>query len=336
MKKALFTLAALSCLSSLSARELWCEQCEAPPEDCCQPQLFVERSQVFGHLTYLYWNANEDALDYAVKTQGNSPLQNTFAIGKYKKADFKWRSGFRVASTYYRCFKYWDVTGEYTWFYTKGSHRVNAPLNPTRPTLTAPPFLFARSSSNLHYNVGDFYASRVFDPNEHLRMRALAGITLAAIHQNWKTIYSNVAGDFDRIKDKWRYWAGGIRFGGTFDWWWFSHFYATGKFTFATLVGRYKNESLQTNGINNLLLSRAKYSDYRVAFHSQLMLGPSWQQPFDCWSYEIFAGYEFNLWFNLHERIRSEFSPPNATKATFYSEGLLGLHGLTLRATVGF
>jgi hypothetical protein len=336
MKKALLMLTALSSLSSLSARELWCEQCEAPPEPCCQERLFVERSQVFGHLNYLYWTVGEGVQDYAVKTEGTSTLPDTFTIGKYKRADLKWRSGFRIAGTYYRCFKYWDVTGEYTWFYTKGAHHVNAPLNPTRQTLTAPPFLSARTWIDLHYNVGDVYVARVFDPNEHLRMRVYTGLTLAALNQSWRTIYSNAIGDFDKVKEKWRYWGGGIRIGSTVDWWWISHLYATGKFSSAVLIGTYKNETQQTFD-NTTVLSRAKYHDHkRFAYHVQFMLGPSWQQPFDCWSYEIFAGYEFNLWFNLHERIRSEFSPPNATKATFYSDGLLGLQGLTLRATVGF
>ncbi len=336
MKKTLLALIALSSLSSLSARELWCEQCEAPPEDYCEPHHFVERSQIFAHLNFLYWTANEGSLDYAVKTKGISTLPNTFAIGDYKKAHFRWSPGFRIAASYYRCFKYWEVTGEYTWFYSKGSNHVNAPLNPTRQTSIAAPFLTAHSMIDLHYNVADMYAARVFDPNEHLRMRVYAGLTMAIIHQSWRNIYTNTVFDFDKVKEKWRYFGGGIRIGGTVDWWWCSHLYFTGKFSSAILTGTYKNKETQTSGVNNLILSDAKYKSQRFAYHLQFILGPSWQQPFDCWSYEIHAGYEFNLWFNLHERIRTEFTPPNGTKGTFYSDSPLGLQGLTLRATIGF
>lgn len=336
MQKILLTLTALSLLSSVSARELMCEQCIEEPDPCCLPHLFVERSQVFVNTTFLYWTADEGVLDYAVRTKGASTLPNTFAIGDYKTADFDWRPGFRVAATYYRCFKYWDVTGEYTWFYTKGSKHLNAPLNPTRQTLTTPPFQRANSWIDLHYHVGDMYAARVFDPNEHLRLRVLTGLTAGYIEQQWKNLYTNFDGNFDRVREKWRFWGGGIRMGATVDWFWGYHLYFTGKFTFATLIGTYKNETIQTNGVNNALLGNAKYDDHRFAFHTQFMLGPSWQRPFECWSYEIFAGYEFNLWYNLHERIRSEFSPPNGTKSTVYSDGLLGLQGLTLRLTVGF
>lgn len=336
MKRILLTLASLSLFSTLSARELWCEQCEAPPEPCCHTQLFVERSQVFANASLLYWTANEGVLDYAVKTGQESNLTNTFALGHYKKAHYHMRPGFRVAVTYYRCFKYWDVTGEYTWFQTHGSSHINSPLNPTRQTATTAPFRSASSSIRLHYQVTDIYAARVFDPNEHLRVRAYTGLTMAIINQNWKAVYTNFFDDFDRVKEKWSYWGGGIRIGSTVDWWWCSRLYFTGKFSSAVLIGDYKNKTVQTNGNLDLLLSDAKYNHTRAVFHTQFMLGPSWQKPYDCWSYEIYLGYELNLWFNLHERIRTEFNAPNATKATFYSDSLLGLQGLTLRATFGF
>nr|NGX26890.1 hypothetical protein [Chlamydiota bacterium] len=80
----------------------------------------------------------------------------------------------------------------------------------------------------------------------------------------------------------------------------------------------------------------AKYDDHRFAMHAQFLLGPSWQIPCDCWSFELLAAYEFNVWFNLHERIRSTSAIFDDSIESLYANSLFGTQGLTLRLNIGF
>ncbi len=336
MKKALIALTLSSLVPlSLSARTLMCEQCEPQPEYCCDEQLFVERSQCFVHGEFLYWTVEEPALDYAVKTKP-SQAANTFAFGDFQINDFKYRPGFRVAVSYYRCPRYWEAWAQYTWLHDKGDDSTTAPLNPTRVTATTPPFASAQSSIDLDYHVGDLYVARVFDPNPHLRLRLYGGATGTYIDQDFKNRYTNVQGDFDQVKEQWRFWGAGLRLGLAADWFWGCQFYLTGRTSFATLAGRYENKTFQTTGVQELQIANSKFKDTRLTFNAQFLVGPSWQIPCDCWSFELFAGYEFNIWLNLQKRMISEFGPPDATKEIATSSGLLGLHGLTVRLTLGF
>ncbi len=338
MKKSLLALTVLSALSTapLAARTLMCEQCE-PEETGCPEHLFVERSQLFIHAELLYWTVLENTLDYAVKIKDTTTELDHFALGDYQAARYDWRPGYRVAASYYRCPKYWEATAQYTWFYDKGSDRTVAPLNPTRQLATEPDYEKARSSIDLHYHVGDLHAARVFDPNPHLRMRLFAGLTYAYIEQSWRMRYTNFSNEFERVKEKWRFSGGGFRTGLTADWFWGCQFYLTAKMSLAALAGSYKNEEIQTINTDENLMVKAVYDEGRLAFHTQFMFGPSWQIPCDCWSFELFAGYEFNLWFNLQERIRQSLrSNTGEAMETFYSSGLFGTQGLTVRLTLGF
>ncbi|MDN3506165.1 MAG: Lpg1974 family pore-forming outer membrane protein [Simkaniaceae bacterium] len=338
MKKALLALTVLSCTIPMTARELMCEQCECEPEPCCPEHLFVERSQWYVNAEFLYWTAESGAIDYAVRASETPPNSAVFATGDYKTADYDWSPGFRVGLAYYRCPKYWEVNAEYTWFYTKGTDSTSSDfVRPTRLTNAFGPFTSADSTIYLHYHVGDVYADRVFDPNPHLRLRLIGGLTTAYIKQDWKINYTNAQNVSEKVTEEWRYFGGGIRMGMRADWFWGCQFYLTGKTTFATLIGTYKNEEVQTNPNTDTLFGNAKYDDHRFAVHGQFLLGPSWQIPCDCWSFELLAAYEFNTWINLHERIRSFQATFNDDSTeTYYARGLFGTHGLTLRLNLGF
>lgn len=345
MQKALLALTALSIISTapLSARRLLCEDCEPQCEPECWEHLFVERSQLFIDAEFLYWTLAEGVLDYAIKQDKSTTASETFGIGKYQTVNYEWRPGFRVALAWYRCPRYWELTGEYTWLYNRGSDSTNnndraadRNVQPTTETVALDPYRSASAEIETHYNVADLYVARVFDPNPHLRMRLLGGLTLADIDQKMESLFTNFIGEADAVEDKWRYFGGGIRLGLRVDWFWGCEFYFTGKTTLASMIGTYKNEAIQKTQAD-VLVRDTVYDDHRFAFHNQFMLGPSWQRPCDCWSIEIFAGYEFNQWFNLQERYRTGIlADPEEARETSLSRGIYGLHGLTLRATVGF
>lgn len=333
MQKTILALSLLGSVSTLSARELMCEECI--PEPCCIEHLFVERSQIFFTGEFLYWTAEVPNLHYALR-QG-SPFTADLGTGNYERVDYDWKAGVRASITNYRCPRYWEVTAEYTWFEDKGSDTTHPFLRPTRelPLFTLP-FESASGSVDLDYHVGDFYFARVFDPNPHLRLRLIGGATGAYIEQNFNISYIDVTGLMTKISETWRFYGGGLRAGLRADWYWCWCIYLTGKTTFATLAGRYKNFEKQKTLFPTVPIVDTKYTDHRFVYNVQFMLGPSFQLPCDCWSLEIFAGYESNIWFNLHERYRIDTNGPSDPIEVIFANGMLGVHGLTVRGTFGF
>lgn len=332
-----------------SSALLAASNCYEPDEDANEESKFEAVQRFFASAEFLYWTVQEGALDYAIHMNHPAPAAPAFASGDYKIADFNWAPGFRVVAGYYRAPHYWEAFGQYTWFYSKNSNRTFAPSHPgeflsaTWAELTPPPLQMAESHIDIHYQIGDLLVTRVFDPNPHLRMRWVGGFTAAFIEQNWKIDYTNLIDGFDHIKNKWRFVGGGLRLGITVDWFWTGKIFLSGKASIATLVGAYHNKAEQTTnaaGFDPKVPVRdVLYNSPRFAFHSQIMIGPSYLThicwPGD-WSFELFAGYEFNAWFNLQEVYRSSQSAGGFPKETNLETGVLGFHGLSLRATIGF
>ncbi len=318
-----------------------------PAPDCCDWDLFPHRTQVFANAEFLYWTVAEGGLEYVIRTNNtiNDPIRSE-ALGNYRHTKFDWRPGLRVSAGWYNEPHFWEVIAQYTWLYDKGTRRTEPPsgraLNATFHTFIDDPIVEAESRVGLHYHIGDLLVTRVFDPNPHLRMRVLGGVTFAAIDQSWKVRYVNFDHDWERIRNHWSYLAGGLRVGASVDWFWGCQFYFTGKTSIATFLGSYKNEAViravdvPGAASNPALLGDAHDRDTRFAFHVQGMLGPSWQRPYDCWAIELFLGYEFNIWMNLQEIHRTTRSVHTGDKESRFGYGLLGLYGLTARLTIGF
>jgi hypothetical protein len=106
------------------------------------------------------------------------------------------------------------------------------------------------------------------------------------------------------------------------------------------LGGDYHNSTKQRSSVTGPLpLRNAHYQDTRLVPHFQVYGGPSWQQSFKKIRTEIFIGYEFNIWGNLHEVIRTAFdvgTSPTAPKLTSLDSGWVGLQGLTFRWNLDF
>lgn len=322
-------------------------------QECCEEvedwSLFSHRRETFFNTEFLFWTVNEGALDYAIRMEhpawGSS---DAFAQGDYKIAEYDWCPGFRISGGWYNEPHYWEVIAAYTWFYDKGhrkeTHSLDSDkfINSTWVTATPDPLQRAKSIIDLHYHLGDLLATRVFDTNPHMRLRLIGGVTTAYIDQSWKVRYSNFNHNFDQIKNRWHYFGGGIRLGLSIDWYWTGCLYFTGKVTLATLMGHYRNRAIQRTNFNpgpddtSIPIRDGDYEDWRFAFQAQYLLGPSYQRVFDCWHYELFAGYESNIWLNLQEVLRSGASGPSGPKETNRSTGMFGLQGLTARFTVGF
>lgn len=312
---------------------------------------FVQRREIFTNTELLVWTLQETPLDYAIRTDVSS-ADTTPAItkGRYKTATFDWAPGFRLALGWYNQPRYWEIMWQYTQLFTSGSNHGEKPettnnyIQPTWDIQSPTPLKKAKSHISFHYHVADMLVSRVFDTNPHLRMRLIAGLTTSWMNQMWKIRYFNFNQNEEIIKNHWQYWGTGFRTGLSADWFWSGHFYFIGRLTFATLVGGYKNKIFQTTtydpnnpaNTESITVEDLKYRTNRFAFQNQFIVGTTYQRIFDNWAFEIFGGYEFNLWFNLHEIYRSKQTQPGNPIETRLSNGLLGMQGFTFRATFGF
>lgn len=308
----------------------------------------------FFNVEFLYWLVNEGGLDYAVKMDQPawSTEQQTCAIGNYQNGKFDWSPGIRVSVGYFNAPHYWDMFAQYTYLPSSGRNHTHAPekneefLNGTwiQPDVdtNSPPFPLLSASSHLDftYHLLDLLCSRRFNPNEHLRINLFGGITSGLLYQKWKIDYKDTADQYSHIRHQWRFEGIGARIGLKVDWFLGWDLYLTGITSTAILSGWYKNSAFQktsaliANANSHRPIRDTQFHDSRLAYQLQLLTGISWQKAFDKVRAEIFAGYEWNGWANLHEVYHSTLAAPTGAKETWVDQSPLSLQGLTTR--IGF
>lgn len=312
--------------------------------------LFRKNREVISpSLEFIYWSLEESDLDFAV--QMNHPAWGTtptFSTGDVVEANTDFQPGFRTALSYFRATRLWEVKAAYTFYYHNKSETALKPSDPdlfltsTWPTNLPSPLQEASSTLRFHYHLGDLLVDRFFIPNPHFRLRLKGGLTGAIILQRWQTNYTDNA-FVTTVHNRWRFIGAGLRTGIFLDWYWTHDIYITGSFSFASLLGRYRNHSkIQTtanpSGLDNpdVAFQDLFKKDLRIANQVQFLFGPSWQKNFTSLRVEIFAGYELTSWWNLQEIYRSLSGTPEAPKQIFTNTSLLALQGLTTRLTLDF
>ncbi|MEN9343564.1 MAG: hypothetical protein RLZZ453_351 [Chlamydiota bacterium] len=297
---------------------------------------------------FLYWLANETALDYAIKMShpvsgGMSGISGT---GKYQNAAFHWQPGFRLNIGYFNAPHYWDVFAQYTYVRPYGEVSTQAPtesleyLNGTwlAPTIETPAIALQSASSTvrLNYNVFDFLLSRRFHTNEHLRLNLFGGLTSAFLHQHWSISYEDIENNTALIRNRWRFDGLGLRLGTKVDWYMGWDIYLVGTFSGGILSGWYKNTEKEVSSFYPTPIQNTVYEDHRLTTTGQMLFGPSWQKRFKTVRTEVVAGYELTAWGNLHEVFRPALAEPQGSKIITTDSSLLTLQGLTVRLTVDF
>lgn len=327
---------------------------EPPPFDA---DLFHKDEQVFsGHVEFLYWTLEEGSLDYALKMNGpawgDASSDRNYAQGNFQTAGYGFDPGVRLALSFYRASRFWELRWQYVRETFRGSDHATAPgtagefLTGTWPQVISGPLQEATSHLHFNYNTFDMLVARVFNPNPHLRIRMLGGATTAWMSQQWIIRYINSANANTRIDNRWTYAAGGLKFGSTIDWFWTGDLYVTAAGSAAVLMGSYHNQSKQTATMApsggsgtynpNIPLRNAQLENIRGTFTAQASLGPSWQKNFKHARTEVFAGYEITLWTNLQELYRSSAASPSEAKETWLSTNALTMQGISIRLSGDF
>lgn len=315
-----------------------------PEQKPFDADLFKQEAPAFSlHGSVLFWRVQEGALDYALKMKRVSPSGTVYAQGDYQTATFNGEPGFRIAASYFRAPKYWELWAQYTRICSSGTNSVINPdssnqyLTGTFPH-SGNPLTKAKSHIEMKYNTFDWLIDRVFIPNPHLRLRLLGGATVAWTDQDWNIRYFDRAAPeaLTQIQNKWDFVGGGLRFGTMIDWYFGYDVYLTVATTFASVLGSYHNKTQQTNRHEPAPVRDTRYHDVRPAFSVQTLCGFSWQKNFFSKRMEFFGGYELNSWFNLQEIYRSSGGSPEDFKETGVKTSAIALHGLTVRATLDF
>lgn len=310
----------------------------------------VERPGGFGGVQFLYWTVYENQTFFAVTGQeaGSSSFtgaQDSGSIGNVKSMSYDWKPGYRLNLGY--CFRpdFWEIEGVYTYFYDKGNSSIDACSSSSNPTKalvgtfdqgTQSPIFTAKSFIRLNYNQGDLLLGRKFMLTDHLLLRFLFGATGSWITQNWRYAYegaSTVKG-----KQDWKFYGGGMRIGLDADWYIGKGWGFLTKANLGILAGTFREFVYnETNNAGNSVptppnvVQDINLKDHRFAYHTQIAFLPSWGKMYSKWGFSVFAGYELNLWFNLHQiycdTLQSNLSFD--TRKPITENGLVGFQGLT-------
>jgi hypothetical protein len=303
-----------------------------------------DTSAYYVNLEFLYWTAESTSLEYSItQTKDDLTSADLFSRGEYNVAKYDWDPGFRVSLGWFNAPKFWRVLLGYTYQRISGSGSQNKPSEANRfllgtyPQVISSTLTKARSNLDLDYDLLDLLVARIFNPNEHLRIRFVGGITATRLRQEFNISYENTLNEKNNIFNKWKFLGLGLKLGSELDWFWGNDFYLTASASAASFVGRYHNLYRMKATTDTLDRADAMYKDYRLSFHTDFLFGSSYQRSFDNNRFEIFLGYELNTFFNLNEIIqstRSTSSDPSSTP--IHNSGAFSMHGLTARFTLDF
>lgn len=174
---------------------------------------------------FLYWQAQEDGLEYAVDGISRAANLDT-TKGKTREPNFEWEPGFRVGAGFTLSDTLWDIGAFWTRLNYTATDSVTASSRPSTPLL---PILdntgilsvslvdlnSASAKWELHYNVLDFLMAREIKINKFLYLRPSGGLRFAWVNQNYNVSYDYAITPDSRtsIEHKNDFWGVGIRGG---------------------------------------------------------------------------------------------------------------------------
>ena len=176
----------------------------------------------------LYWQANENGLDVAIKNENGTTFIND---GKMKNLHNDWSFGFKVGVGYNMMHDGWDIYANWTRFYTHGHRHVTAPaggtvfpiwLNAERLPVGNATVSDVHAHWRLHLNVIDFELGREFFTSKWLTLRPHFGLRTNWVNQKFKVSHEGgttvAAGSQlnDRLLS--RFWGLGLRAGLNTQW----------------------------------------------------------------------------------------------------------------------
>ncbi len=331
-------------------------------DECCygNPPAYLGkpciRSILYGE--YFFASVREDGLSYAIRTNGN-PLD-----GKLIEPSDRWRPGFRIGFGSHLAHDSWEISGDWTYFYSDLIQTVHAAFAPAGSTYLTPIFIDASSYAQmlgggksvqeakeqwtLSFNTISFSLSRPYHLSRELSVRPLTGLMANWIDQDVAISYltsappsggGNNVVDYRTLiqNDTWR---AGPFFGGMMDWYIQRKFRFFGALRGAALYRSLHFSQTQTSVGNSggdfrLFLRDASH---RLQPWVDCRLGLSWGTFFRCSRHYFEAGLQYEcqyFWHEFESRILCQ-QIPNSQDRSLNNLGDLSWQSVGLRLRLDF
>lgn len=256
----------------------------------------------FADLEYKYWQMRRRDLDYAASSS-NTAL--AIGEGTIHELVFDTDSGFQ-ASMGYLTEDGWKIGFRYTNFRTDESDSlIRAPGETLFSTRSHPKFneesITADVDSLFDMNVFDFEVRGPIVLSERASLNVFGGIRWADVDQQFNTIYDGfdfVNGEINNLHSMD---AVGLRLGGEGTWTLLKGLYLFGGAETSLMYGSHETSLRETDDINGVRDVLVNVSDqYQQAITS---LSTTVGLGLNAKDYEFRIGYEFNVWYNLADRL---------------------------------
>lgn len=331
---------------------------DIPIDPRLENQLHNPSGGFFLTADFLYWQADEDDLAYALYTEGFSqslPNPSTRIDNALRGLSFEWNPGFRVGIGGTFCSSdYWGLLFSFTHMRNEAHGSTNiGPLNTFLDHILVSTWdqvllgyyaTAAKARWSVNYNTEILDAYRDFFLGKHLIVRPRMGLLNANINQKYHATYTlepNLP-TFSTIPEakmeaKCNYWGLGVR-GGTDLLWHFSeHFGIYAELSAGLVYGRFNvdrdgnSESFTSSAPVPLLAAAAdtpqpftyafKKKIWRARATIQTALGLEWETIFnrDRNRIAISLGYEFNEWFRQNQFVHSTHVSGGALSVVHYN-----------------
>ncbi|HKZ00270.1 MAG TPA: Lpg1974 family pore-forming outer membrane protein [Rhabdochlamydiaceae bacterium] len=302
---------------------------------------------------FLWWQAEQDGLEYAVVTDVYTGPESVYNHGRVKEIGFEWGPGFRVGLGYNLPWDGWDLYANWTHFHKDSHSHVSAPsdknVSPVWSAYLNTPKNRASEASahyGLTYNILDLELGRNFFASHSLSLRPFIGIRGAWIDQDVRYEYENLQvvvppkDEHNKLKNDFN--AGGFRAGFNTTWHFTRNWGIFGNIAASLMYGEFHvAQKLHWPNAFGAIIDQKEEIDL-VRGNLELGAGLLWEAYFSKGRYHLAltAAYEVLQWFSQNQLL--QFSDP--TKLALSSNGTinqkkdgdLGLHGGTLSARFDF
>lgn len=256
----------------------------------------------FADVEYKYWKMRRRDLDYAASSS-NSAL--AIGQGTIHELEFDRDSGFQ-ASMGYVTSDGWKIGFRYTNFRTdENASLTRAPGETLFSTRSHPKFneeaITADVDSLFDMNVFDLEVRGPIVLSERASLNVFGGIRWADVDQEFETLYDGFDFVNGEINNMHSMDAIGLRLGGEGTWTLVKGLYLFGGAETSLLYGSHETSLHETdyeNGVQDVLVDVSdKYQQAITSLSTSVGIG------LNARDYEFRIGYEFNIWYNLADRL---------------------------------
>ena len=299
---------------------------------------------------FLYWTAQMDGLDLALKI---SPTIDSANTSKVVRQDFQWDPAFRVGLGYYVKWRDWDFKLEWTRFRTSSSAFASADDNNLYPlwgrvgnssTLTLSDI---SGFWDLHYDTLDLLFHPGFFRYQYFSIQPTFGLRGAWIDWDYtiNQMFLESDGTFltQNLPYKNHFKSIGFVAGLNTKWFvaWGLHLYANALTS--VLYGEFDiDQPSEISTFNSTVNTSAHEEYWRIRSNLHLMMGLGWDKLFlnNTMRLNIHVGYEFLTWFNQNQLYRARTEILGASNLIEFTPVIerddLGINGLTVGASLEF